>query len=61
VFTGTLNGVKLKVQIVPSRGRGYTLQAKGKGGDLSGTVTPVSVELTIGDDTGQTTAVARCK
>jgi Beta-propeller repeat len=54
VFEGTINGVSLRVRVNP-RGRSkYTFQAEGSGANLNGIVNPVTVTLTIGNDTGTT-------
>jgi hypothetical protein len=39
-------------------GNSYTLQAEGSGANLSGISNPVTVTLTIGDDTGSTEITA---
>ena len=54
-FAGILAGVTLKVQITPIGGGAYTFKATGDGTDLTGTMIPVSVSLTIGDDSGSAT------
>jgi hypothetical protein len=54
VFEGTTEGVSLQLRINPAGGNGYTLQAEGIGANLSGISNPVTVTLTIGDNTGST-------
>jgi probable HAF family extracellular repeat protein len=56
VFEGTIDGAALELGIVPVTTNTYTFNAEGSGANLSGTVKPVSVVLTIGDDNGATTA-----
>ena len=43
----------------PTARQTFELKAEGKDVDLTGLVIPVIVGLTIGDDAGQTTVVAR--
>jgi hypothetical protein len=52
VFQGTISGVPLQVRINPTGASSYTLQAQGSGANFSGITNPVTVTLTIGDDTG---------
>ena len=56
VFEGKVNGVTLKVRIAPLGNNSFTLRARGMGVDLSTLTNPVTVALTIGNDTGSTTA-----
>ena len=56
VFEGKVNGVNLKVRIAPLGNNSFTLRARGMGVDLSTLTNPVTVALTIGNDTGSTTA-----
>jgi len=53
--------VALEALIASSDGKSFTLQAEGKGADLTGTVNPVAVGLTIGDDSGTTTVTAQIR
>ena len=57
-FQGTINGVSLQVQIVPLGNNMFTFKAEGTGVDLTGLTNPVTVVLTIGIDSGTTTATA---
>jgi hypothetical protein len=57
-FEGTINGVSLQVQIVPLGNNIFTFKAEGTGVDLTGLTNPVTVVLTIGIDSGTTTATA---
>jgi hypothetical protein len=56
-FEGTINGVDLGVQIVPLGNNIFTFKAEGTGVDLTGLTKPVTVVLTIGINSGTTTAV----
>ena len=51
--------MKLKAQIVPLGNNIFTFNAEGKGVDLTGLTNPVTVVLTIGDDTGSTAVTAQ--
>jgi hypothetical protein len=51
-FQGVIKGVKLEVVIRSLGGRRFELEAEGERADLTGTVNPVTVSLTIGDDRG---------
>jgi hypothetical protein len=53
-FAGTINGVKLKVTMTPRGDHRYTFEAEGERADLTGITNPVTVILTIGDDSGST-------
>jgi len=44
--------------IRPLGGRSFEFKAEGEGADLSGTVNPVTMELSIGDDSGSATVTA---
>jgi hypothetical protein len=55
-FVGVINGVSLNVSIKLKTGKEYTLQATAQNTNLIRTANPASVTLTIGDDTGTTTA-----
>src|SRR6266849_2313018 len=57
-FEGVISGVSLEVQIASLGGNDFQFKAEAQGADLSGTVNPVTVELTIGDDGGSTTVTA---
>ena len=57
-FQGVTNGVSLQVQIVPLGNNIFTFKAEGTGADLTGLTNPVTVVLTIGIDSGTTTATA---
>src|SRR5216684_361207 len=52
MFVGTINGVSMSAKITPQGGNNYTFQFVCTGANLTGTVNPASVTLTIGDDTG---------
>ncbi len=56
-FEGVINGVSLEVQIVPLGNNIFIFKAEGRGVDLTGLTNPVTVVLTIGNDTGSTAAV----
>jgi probable HAF family extracellular repeat protein len=58
LFTGNVAEGRLAVVIRPVAGGGYRLDATGIGYDLSSVRLPLSVRLTIGDDTGTTDAKA---
>jgi hypothetical protein len=58
-FQGTLNGVALQVRIASLGANQFSLQAQGTGADLTGIANPVTVTLTIGDDSGTTTVTAQ--
>jgi hypothetical protein len=55
-FEGEISGVDLDVRIKPLGDNSFTLKAQGKGVDLSALTNPVTVMLTIGNDTGTTAA-----
>ena len=57
-FEGVINGVTLDMEIVPLGGGNFEFQADGEGANLDGTVNPVTVGLTIGNDGGSTTVTA---
>jgi hypothetical protein len=57
-FEGVINGVSLEVQIVPLGNNIFTFKAEGTDVDLTGLTNPVTVVLTIGLDSGTTTATA---
>lgn len=53
-FDGAVAGVTLEARIRPLGGQDFEFTAQGTGANLAGTVNPVTVELTIGDDGGST-------
>jgi hypothetical protein len=55
-FEGVVNGVSLKMQIRPLSSRQYSFHASGHGTNFTGIAPPVTVGLTIGDDSGTTAA-----
>jgi hypothetical protein len=57
-FVGTINGVELEVGIVPTGAKRYAFAAAAEKASLTGTTKPVTVTLTIGDDTGTTSIKA---
>jgi hypothetical protein len=59
VFQGVVNGVDLNVQIVALGNNIFALAAESKGLNLTGLTNPVTVVLTIGDDTGSTPVIAQ--
>lgn len=59
VFAGTVGGAAVQFRINPVGGNSYTLQATGSGANLTGISNPVTVTLTIGDDTGSTQITAQ--
>jgi hypothetical protein len=56
VFSGVINGVTLRVRIAQLGTNMYGIRARASGANLTGTTIPVTVVLTIGDDSGTTTA-----
>jgi hypothetical protein len=54
-FERTIDGVELEVQIIPPDGNTFALKAAGEGAELSKVGNPVTVQLTIGDDTSTAT------
>jgi hypothetical protein len=60
-FQGTINGVALQVRIalLNTSTRQYSLQAEGSNANLTGTTNPVSVTLTIGNNSGTTSINAQ--
>jgi hypothetical protein len=58
-FDGAINGVSLRVQIVPLGNNMFTFQAVGTDVELTGLTKPVTVVLTIGIDSGTTTVTAQ--
>jgi hypothetical protein len=59
VFQGVINGVDLNVQIVPLGNKIFAFSAENKGVNLTGLANPVTVALTIGDNSGTTTVTAQ--
>jgi hypothetical protein len=57
-FEGTINGVALEFVIRPLGGNSFEFESEGKGVNFTGTMNPVTVTLTIGDDSGSTTTNA---
>ena len=59
MYEGVINGVTLEVVLQSLiLGKDYRITVEGKGADLTGTVNPVTVGLTIGDDSGSKTVTA---
>jgi hypothetical protein len=50
--------VTLEFAIRPLGGNSFQFEADGEGANLTGTMNPVTVVLTIGDDSGSTTTIA---
>jgi hypothetical protein len=57
-FAGAVEATKLHVTIRPLRHGKHVFVLSGAGAELSGTANPVTIALTIGDDTGTTTIQA---
>jgi hypothetical protein len=55
----SLNEPAMQVQIIPLGNNIFTFNAQGAGVDLTGLTNPVTVVLTIGDDTGSTAVSAQ--
>jgi hypothetical protein len=53
VYEGTINGTKLVLGIVRLRGNNYQFDAAGSPVAFAGTKNPVTVSLTVGNDTGR--------
>jgi hypothetical protein len=51
-FTGTINGVSLHAVIAPTGTKRFSFQAGAQNASLTGTVNPVPVTLTIGNNNG---------
>ncbi len=51
-FSGTINGVALDVVIAPEGTKRYAMRAGTRNANLTGTVNPVPVTLSIGGDSG---------
>jgi hypothetical protein len=58
-FEGTINGVSLEATLTPRGNNAYEFKAEGKHADLTGIANPVTVTLTIGNDSGSTTVRAK--
>jgi YVTN family beta-propeller protein len=58
-FAETINGVVLEVAIVPTGAKRYAFHARAQDASLTSTTNPVTVRLTIGDNTGITSVKAR--
>ena len=58
VFSGVIDGVSLAIQIEPLSPNSFAFKVSASGVNLSSIVNPVAVVLTIGDDSGSTTATA---
>jgi probable HAF family extracellular repeat protein len=58
VFAGKLAGGRLVVIVRPAGPGSYRITATGSGYDLSAAALPLTVQLTVGDDTGSTDAKA---
>ena len=56
VFEGTAAGVALEVRITPLAANSYAIRVEGRGASLAGMTSPITVGLTVGDDTGDTAA-----
>ena len=62
VFEGTINGVHLEAVLRSLiLGNDYELKMEGHGADLTGTKNPVTVSVTIGDDSGSKEITAKIK
>lgn len=62
VFEGMINGVHLEAVLRSLiLGNDYELKVEGHGADLTGTVNPVPVSVTIGDDSGNKAITAKIK
>ncbi|MGH6847915.1 MAG: choice-of-anchor tandem repeat GloVer-containing protein, partial [Methylocella sp.] len=57
-FGGVIDGVTLEVRIAPTGTKRYAFIAAAGNANLTGTVNPVPVTLTIGDDSGPTSVTA---
>lgn len=57
-FDGVIDGVALEAKIQPLGGVNYEFKAQGQFAHLTGTVNPVTVGLTIGNDGGSTSVTA---
>ncbi len=57
-FEGTISGVTLDAEIAPLGSNSFSFSIEGKGVDLTGLTNPVTVVLTIGNNSGTTTVTA---
>ncbi len=53
-YSGTVNGVAVSAQLVTTGPGAYSLHVSGTGVDLTGLPSPVTITITIGDNTGST-------
>ena len=60
-FKGKVDGVKLDATLTPLGGQHYAFAAEGRHADLTGIANPVTITLTIGDDSGSTSVTAQFK
>ena len=58
VFSGTIGGASLAIQIVPLGGSSYQFKATASPVDLTALTNPVTITLTIGNHTGTTSVYA---
>ena len=56
---GPLPALRCRSKIDPAGGGSYTLQAQGHAANLNGISNPVTVTMTIGDDTGSAQITAQ--
>jgi Beta-propeller repeat len=61
VFSGTINGVALGVQIVPLGGLTYQFKATGQPVNFTCSANPVTVAITIGNNAGSIPTMASCQ
>ena len=59
VYSGTINGVSLQVHIVALGSSSYAFKAAAQPVDLTGLSNPVSVTITIGNNSGTAEAAAK--
>ncbi len=57
-FEGVIGGVSIQAKITPLGATSFEFKVEGQGADLTGTVNPVTLGLTIGGDGGSTTVTA---
>jgi len=57
-FHGVINGVTLEAEIARLSRNTFKFTAEGRGANLTGTASPLTVAITIGDDGGSTTVSA---
>ena len=57
-FEGTIDGVELKVEITRLGDGAFEFEVGAEGANLNGTVNPVEVTLSMGDDAGKVSALA---